>query len=259
MINNCIFAHVVGLCVVERFKHFIATIICSAGISMKRASTASDIMERTFYAGIPAPSPKRPFRDISDIMEEKRLATIQYHRQIHWQLHAPDATDAAIIAHVKKHVADLINEHYWVKLYAGITEDPSWRMVRCERDPHRDIKPHYKRFGDMLVLACGTAHFIGKLERDIISMMLIAHEKLDDDLPGYKPMRHRVENTLKGGEQAKHGGFYFFYMCISNLQDHVELCNAAAKERGSHLVTLRQALHDRHRPDEVRGSSSIDP
>ena len=221
---------------------------------MKRASTASEIMERVLFSGIPAPSPKRTLRDIRGIMEEKRLATIQYHRQIHWQLHAPDATDAEIIAHVKKHVAALINEHYWVKLYAGITEDPSWRMVRCEEDPHRDIKPHYKRFGDMLVLACGTAHFIAKLERDIISMMHTAHEKFDND-----HRKHRVENTLRGGEQAKKGGFYFVYMCISNLHDHVELTNVAAKEHGSHLVTLRQAMHDRHRPDEIRGSSSIDP
>ena len=226
---------------------------------MKRASTASEIMERVLYSGIPAPSPKRALVDIRGIMEEKRLATMEYQRQIHWQLHAPDATDAEIIAHVRKNVADLINEHYWVRLYAGITEDPSWRMVRCEEDPHRDIKPHYKRFGDMLVLACGTSHFIAKLERDIISMMHTAHEIFDNDHPGYKPMKHRVENTLRGGEQAKHGGVYFFYMCISNLQDHCELCNAAAKERGSHLVTWRQAMHDRHRPDEVRGSSSIDP
>ena len=103
----------------------------------------------------------------------------------------------------------------FAKLYIGITPDPGWRWFSSghrETESGNWIQPHCVWWFRMYVLDAFMGDQAGELERALIA-----------ECKGLDPDNSKVENILKGGEQAKADKLTYVYVLANTANECTEI------------------------------------
>ena len=112
-------------------------------------------------------------------------------------------------------VLSLMESKQFAKLYIGITQDPEWRWFSSghrETESGNWIQPHCVWWFRMYVLDAFMGDQAGELERALIA-----------ECKGLDPDNSKVENILKGGEQAKADKLTYVYVLANTANECAEI------------------------------------